>query len=258
MSAAAHSRSFEGHPEAWRRNLTASEPGVPWVTYYQPESGARVELSRATFDNWVAKAAGLLAEECDVELGTTVLIDLQPHWLLPVWAWASWALGATVVLPEPLGGVPSTPADVCITDNPAFDPATPSGSPTVLLSSRHPMGLPATMPGSPPVPAGVLDALADIRGYPDVRTDPVPPSGQALISDGEQTVAVGSDLTDLLRSFAINRSALLRTRPTRVTDLARALLGPPFHGCGLVIVDGGSAEDVERIRAQEHVDADLG
>lgn len=265
-------RLIQGHPEAWRRNLTTAEPGVPWVTYYQPDSGARVELSRATFDNWVAKAAGLLADECDVEAGSTVLLDLEPHWLLPVWAWASWSLGAKVTLPDTDGEKEQNPVDVWITDDPSHadpthaDPSYRSGSATVVLSSRHPLGLPAsqpaaqstTQPGSAPYPSGVVDALADIRAYPDVRADPIPPADQPLIMEGLQELAVGPDLTELLQSTPVQRAGLLRSRPTDARALAGALLGPAFHSGSLVIVDGGTGADVERIRAQERADADFG
>jgi uncharacterized protein (TIGR03089 family) len=34
----------------------------PLITYYDDETGERVELSVATFDNWVAKTVGLLRD----------------------------------------------------------------------------------------------------------------------------------------------------------------------------------------------------
>lgn len=243
MSAAATSWPPGSHPEAWRRSLTAAEPGVPWVTYYQPETGARVELSRATFDNWVAKAAGMLADECDVEAGSTVLLDLRPHWLLSVWAWATWALGATVLLPSAVG-VP----DVCITD----EPESGCTAGTVLLSSRHPLGLPAGGGAT-----GVVDALADIRGYPDVFSDPVPSAGRPLIADAESTVYADQALDDVLRAHPIERAALMLSSPADAEGLVRALLAPAFHGAALVLVDGGSPGDIEDIRAQERTDVDL-
>ena len=261
-----------GHPEAWRRTLTAAEPGAPWVTYYQPESGARIELSRATFDNWVAKAASMLSDECDVEPGTEVLFDLQPHWLLPVWAWATWAIGATVVLPDgvlpdrvlpdrvlpdrvlPDRGLPDV--EVCITD----DPTVHHSAARVLLSSRHPMGLPATQAASGPdsqAHPGVIDALADIRGYPDIWTNPVPAVGEALVRDASVSLRTDDQLTQLLQARPVLRAALLRTQPQDAATFTTALLGPAFHGSSLVIVDGGSPADIDAITAQERVDVDL-
>lgn len=259
MSVAAHSQRPSGHPENWRRVLTTADPGVPWVTYYQPGSGARVELSRATFDNWVAKAAGMLADECDVEQGSRVLLDLEPHWLLPVWAWATWALGATVALPGAESRT-DAPTDVYITDNPSGG----HSATTVLLSSKHPLGLPAsqTSPGhtSPPgtIPAGVIDAMADIRVYPDVRSDPVPTPNFPLVIDAQHSLGPDASLVTLMQETPVQRAALLRSHPRDAKALARALLAPAFYGGALIIIDGGAPEDIEAIRVQEHADADLG
>lgn len=243
-----------------------------------------MELSRATFDNWVAKASGLLAEECAVEAGSTVMLDLEPHWLLPVWAWATWSLGATVALPGVLHAS-HTPVDVLILDN--YPPEPPSDSTkdsaadatgevgprirasTVLLSSRHPLGL-STRTGPSyanstdlpaevidALPAEVIDALADIRAYPDVRTDPVPEPGGPLVTDGQMTVRAGAELAELLSQTPIDRAAVLRSRPRDATALARALLAPAFNSAMLVIIDGGQSRDIDAIRAQEQADVDL-
>lgn len=262
MSPAAPTQRSSSHPEAWRRNLTRSDPGVPWVTYYQPDTGARVELSRATFDNWVAKAAGMLAEEYDVEPGTTVLVDLEPHWLLPVWAWSIWSLGANVLLSG--AGVGSTvgnddgpTADLHIIDDPAKHAECADDSATAhLMSSRHPLGLAVGPTGE--LPDGVVDALADIRAYPDVRNDPIPPVGTLLIMDGPTRVNADSTLTDLLAETPIERAAILRSRPHNALGFATALLAPAYAGAALIIVDGGDAAASDAIRRQEHVDVELG
>ena len=45
------------------------DPGRPLVTWYDDATGERVELSVATYANWVAKTASLLVEEHDLERG---------------------------------------------------------------------------------------------------------------------------------------------------------------------------------------------
>src|SRR5918996_5922858 len=72
----------------------------PLITYYDDETGERVELSVATFDNWVAKTAGLLRDGLAVEEGGRVALMLPAHWQSAVWGMACWAVGACAVLGE--------------------------------------------------------------------------------------------------------------------------------------------------------------
>ena len=46
------------------------------VTWYDETTGERVELSVATYANWVAKTASLLVEEHDLERGDVLRVDL--------------------------------------------------------------------------------------------------------------------------------------------------------------------------------------
>ena len=79
--------------EAERRR----DAGRPLVTFYDDATGERVELSVATYANWVAKAASLLVEEHDLERGDTLRVDLPLHWLDPVFLGAAWTAGLVVV-----------------------------------------------------------------------------------------------------------------------------------------------------------------
>ena len=72
------------------------DPGRPLVTFYDDESGERVELSVTTYANWVAKAGSLLVDELDLERGDRLRIDLPPHWLTPVFLGAAWSAGLVV------------------------------------------------------------------------------------------------------------------------------------------------------------------
>src|SRR3954452_11141926 len=73
--------------------LLRRAPARPLVTFYDDATGERVELSVATYANWVAKTAGLLQDELGVDRGGVVLVDLPTHWLGPVWLGAAWRLG---------------------------------------------------------------------------------------------------------------------------------------------------------------------
>jgi uncharacterized protein (TIGR03089 family) len=68
----------------------------PLLTYYDDETGARVELSVATTANWVAKVANLLVDSYDVEPGDDVAVRLPLHWQTAVVLLACWSAGARV------------------------------------------------------------------------------------------------------------------------------------------------------------------
>lgn len=71
----------------------AADPGRPLVTFYDDATGERVELSVATFANWVAKTANLLQDELSVEPGDRVALLLPAHWQTAVWLLACASVG---------------------------------------------------------------------------------------------------------------------------------------------------------------------
>lgn len=243
------------HPEEIRRRATLTDPATPWVTWYGPTnpeqpfasaaSGlARVELSRATFDNWVAKAAGLLADEFDVAEGTPVLVRLRSHWLAPVWVWALWSLGATVVLDS------ATDAALAIIDD-VSDPMAESVVGDVLVSSTHPMGL--SHPND--LPAGWVDALADIRQYPDVRNDPIPDDSSILLQRGDVAMTVDEVIEDAAALNPDQDQRILVNAPDLHTTsglLAACLVAPLVDG-STILINAAEAEAVEQISQQERV-----
>src|SRR4051812_50052050 len=76
----------------------------PLVTFYDDASGERVELSVATYANWVAKTAGLLQDELDLVRGGLGLVGLPTHRL-----GAGWVGGGAGGGPSPGGGPPPPP-----------------------------------------------------------------------------------------------------------------------------------------------------
>ena len=73
-----------------------SDPGQPLITAYDDATGERAELSVTTYANWVSKTANLFTDELGLEAGDTVLLDLPPHWLVPIFLGAAWCAGVAV------------------------------------------------------------------------------------------------------------------------------------------------------------------
>lgn len=185
----------------------ARDGSRPFVTFYDDATGERVELSVATFDNWVAKTAGLLRDGLSAAPGDRVALLLPAHWQALVWACACWAAGTTAVLAPsgptpaagegpvpaaaaPLSGVePLAPAaaelvsvgdaDVAVTGPDTLDAA--SAAPDVVVLSLRPLS--GRFTGT--LPVGALDYADEVPGYPDELRPYVPPNpGSPAIEHG--------------------------------------------------------------------------
>lgn len=85
--------NFAAHLDA----LVRQDSSRPLVTFYDDDTGERVELSVATYANWVAKTSSLLVEELGLQRGGRVMVELPTHWLGPVFLGAAWNVGAAIV-----------------------------------------------------------------------------------------------------------------------------------------------------------------
>ncbi|MDZ5621214.1 TIGR03089 family protein [Nocardioides sp. HM23] len=140
------------------------EPGRPLVTFYDDETGERVELSVTTYANWVAKAGSLLVDELGLERGDTLRVDLPPHWLTPVFLGAAWSAGLVVTDADDPAAV------VCGPDR--LDRwAREAAERVVLACSLLPLGVRFAAP----VPTGVHDVGIDIWSQPDAFVPWDPP-----------------------------------------------------------------------------------
>ncbi len=163
-----------------------ADPARPLVTFYDDATGERVELSVATFSNWVSKTANLLQEELDLGLGSTVGVRLPAHWQAHVVVMAAWRLGC-VVVPGDVGNS----VDLVVT-GPAPEP---SPAAATLALAMRPLGLGYLT--TPPAP--VLDYGSEVLAQGDVFSPwvPVPPGSPLLRSesgllDGDALVAAAS------------------------------------------------------------------
>ena len=165
--------------------LQRSDATRPRITTYDdtdgPTRGERIELSARVLSNWVAKAAGALQEDFDIEPGSVVRLALPPHWRTAYWALAVWAVGGCVALDA------DSVADVCVSDDPEvladFVSGSGAGAGAILVT------LPALARGAAePVADGIMDEAAQLATYPD-RFEPwaeADDDDPALIDDGER------------------------------------------------------------------------
>ena len=62
------------------RDLLAADPGVPRLTVYNETTGARLDFSAQTLDNWASKVGNMLYEEFDLQAGSRIAVDLPAGW----------------------------------------------------------------------------------------------------------------------------------------------------------------------------------
>jgi len=222
-----------GDVPALVRALVASDPGRPRVTWYGAD-GERVELSGHVLENWVAKTANLLVEECDAGPGTTVTLDLPPHWRTVVWALATWSVGADLSGPVlGLGSVgPDSSADVVVTADPV---SAPDGGQVVAVTLA---ALARRFEGE-----GTFDVddAAEVSTFAD-SFDPAGPLDQGEMLDAARETA---------RSAGWPAAVRLLVRPGTF-ELVGTVLAPLVVDGSVVLTLG---EPGERVRADERVTA---
>lgn len=202
-------------------------PTSPLVTYYDLDSGERVELSGVTTANWVAKTANFLIDELDAEVGTRVRIGLPTHWLRAVWLLSAWQVGAVVVERD---------ARVAV-----VGPDLAADEPDRVASALLPFGVRFPQP-----PEGFWDLGAEVPGHPDIYLGLTFPGAD---DDAIDLSGLTGTHADLLATSPDPRRLVLTEG-----DLARdaALLVAACRGGGsLVLCRGGDAAAVERVAVQE-------
>ncbi|UGY91777.1 TIGR03089 family protein [Streptomyces gobiensis] len=162
------------------RSELATDAARPLVTFYDDATGERVELSVATFANWVAKTANLLQDELSAEPGDRLALLLPAHWQTAVWLLACFSTG---VVAEPHGD-PAT-ADLVASGPDTLETAGSCTGDRIALSLR-PLGARFPQP-----PTGFIDYAVEVPGQGDHFTPygAVDPDDPALIIGGEQLSA---------------------------------------------------------------------
>lgn len=164
-------------PDVWRAAL-ALGPSRPFLTYYDDHTGERVELSYATFDNWVAKTANLIQDELALAPGDEVAILLPTHWQTPIWLLACWTAGVVASVGEDPAAAERAAAVVAGPDR--LQEALACKGERIALALR-PLGAPF-----PSVPQGFTDYATLAPAQPDVFApySPVTADTPALVADG--------------------------------------------------------------------------
>lgn len=228
------------NPADLLRRALRADPARPFVTYHDVASGGRVELSVATFANWVDKTAGLLRDELDVDPilnpATTVSLVLPAHWLGLVWAQAAWTAGARLAL----GPVPQ-PA-VSVRPVPRLDTEPHEADATnVVVVGTTPLGGAA----GAEVPPGALDYGREVLGQPDhfdAMATPDDPGLEALLRSARERATLLEPHSRILVVAAHVDAAVVRD----------GLLVPLLTDSAVVLVTGAATDDqVAAISAQE-------
>lgn len=208
-----------------------ADPSRPAVTWLDPASGARVELSRATLANWVAKVGGLLQDVVDVTAGERVRLDLPAHWLGVCWPLACWSVGAVVATGD-------EPADVHVVGDESEPPAAAG---RLVVVGTSPLGGRSRVP----VPPGALDAGAEVLGQPDDLLAYEPPVPSTPATDGHDHAELLASAADRATELGLGAGTRLATDlpPTDPAGLVETVLAPLVADAALVLVVGGVPAD---------------
>ncbi|MCT9005660.1 TIGR03089 family protein [Streptomyces rhizosphaerihabitans] len=173
------------------RSALSEDPARPLVTFYDDATGERVELSVATFANWVAKTANLLQGELSAEPGERVALLLPAHWQTAVWLLACSSVGVVA----DVGGDPAA-ADHVVAGPGRFEAGLACSGERVALSLA-PLGRRFQTP-----PVGYADYAVEVPSQGDrfAPYAPVDPEEQALIVAG--AAYTGAEVVEQARADA--------------------------------------------------------
>ncbi|MGY0539809.1 TIGR03089 family protein [Nocardioides sp. YJ-D4] len=226
---------MQTYPETLAQALR-TDPGGPFVTFYDEASGERQELSTTTYANWVAKASGLLLDEHGLERGDSIRIDLPTHWLATVFLGAAWNTGLVVTDSD------SPDAVVCGPETLSAWADDAAKRPTLACSL-----LPFGVRFADPLPQGVHDVGIEVWGQPDAFTPWDPPAADDAATSWDGVETSHADL------FGGDGKAvrLLSTVPSASPAGAELLASLLAGGGSLVLVTNATDERVKAVASSE-------
>lgn len=201
-------------------HLLALDPASPRLTVYNETTGARLDFSAITLDNWASKVGNMLLDELDLEEGSTIAIDLPVSWQAAVIVLGALA---TAVEVEFVSGS-ADDADVVFTSLDRYKPY--EGHSDVLLVSEDPFGRGIVESGGE-LPNGAIDFGPTVRFYGDQFFNPTRALPEIIkqsdIPVGARVLATGwTDIESfnhqVLEPLAVGGSAVI---VTGLTDTER-------------------------------------
>lgn len=192
-------------------HLLSADPAAPRLTVYNETTGARLDFSAQTLDNWAAKVGNMLLEELDLEPGSSIVVDLPVSWQAV--AIVLGALAADIRWVFASEGA----AEVVFTSPSAFGRWEDSGADIVLVTD-DPFGRGVVETGGT-LPTGAIDFGPSVRFYGDQFYGPAPALFDVIAT-----------------SRAPER--VLSTGWTTAEGLIRTVLEPLSAGGSAVVVSG--------------------
>ncbi|UQA95097.1 TIGR03089 family protein [Streptomyces halobius] len=224
----------------------AADPARPLVTFYDDATGERVELSVATFANWVAKTANLLQGDLAAEPGDRLALLLPAHWQTAVWLLACSSVGVVA----DVGGDPAA-ADLVVSGPDTLDAARACSGERVALALR-PLG------GRFPQPvAGFADYAVEVPSQGDrfAPFAPVAPGAPALVVDGAELTGAGIGARALADAAAAGMPQAPRVLSALPYDswqgLSYGLYAPLAAGGSVVLCRHAELLDADGAAARE-------
>ncbi|AZR06636.1 hypothetical protein EBQ10_04545 [Trueperella pyogenes] len=172
----------------------------PALTWY--DADGRIELSGKVLANHVAKIANYLSDECGLEPGDELALDLPLHWKTLTWALGGIVAGARVTV--------GTDGSVVVTT----DPQVEAGGEIVALNLDS-----FAFAWHGQLPDGVADGAAEVMAQPD-------------------TLMIAEELANVERvraGRAISQASVL-VKPT-IADAVTALVAASAGGSIVVVGD---------------------
>lgn len=209
--------------------LLGIDPASPRLTVYNENTGARMEFSATTLDNWANKVGNMLLQEFDSDEDTSIRLDLPVSW-------------QSAVIPLGIYNASCTPlfdgedAEIVFTSVEKFHDW--STSDDVVVVSEDPFGRGIEESGGE-LPLGAVDFSPTARFYGDQFSGQSPALDRWLIDDipAKRYLISGWDSRE---------------------EFDRLVMAPLAAGGSVVVVTGiASTERLDEIAEMEKVDSVL-